>query len=140
MSGLLSIPSGHLFTWSVQVLLLTAAASLASLTLTSAKARLIFWQGFLLVMLLLPVVEPWQSRPIRVRESEPETVSVATAASDMTRPAFRWNWLLLIAAGATLRVAWIAAGFLRLRGYRRRAILLIEPPFRFASTSARWYV
>ncbi len=130
----------YLLTWSAQVLLLTAVGSLAALTLPNAKARLIFWQGLLLALLLLPVIEPWQSSPIVVVKIAPAAMAVSQVAAGVTQPGFRWNWLLAIAAGAALRIVWIAAGFLRLRGFRKRATLLTEPPFRFASSSARWYV
>src|SRR5271165_1439063 len=89
---------------------------------------------------MLPAVEPWQSSPILVIESAPASVDAAPVAAAAAQPGFRWNWLTLIAAGASLRVVWIAAGFLRLRSYRKRATPLTEPPFPFASCSARWYV
>jgi TonB family protein len=139
----------HVQTWSAQVLLLTAAGALAALTLANAKARLIFWQGLLLAILLLPVIEPWQSGPIRVVSLPTATPApvpvelVQPVATIAASSSFRWHpddWLLLIAAGAVLRLLWIGAGFLRLRGYRQRAALLTEPPFRFDSSSARWYV
>ncbi len=72
--------SAHLLTWSVQVLLLTAAGALAALTLANAKARLIFWQGLLLAMLLLPFIESWQSRPIRVVSLPTSTLAPASEA------------------------------------------------------------
>jgi TonB family protein len=132
-----------LLTWSAQVVALVAAGAVAATTLANAKARLIFWQGLLLVLLLLPAIEPWQGRPVVVLMSAPVTVSALPAAPVVTRSAFRWRpeyWLLLIAAGALLRIVFIAAGFRRLRSYRQAAALLPEPPFRFDSTSARWYV
>ncbi len=64
-------------------------------------------------------------------------------AATQAGSSFRWRpeyWLLLIGAGALLRIVWITAGFLRLRGFRQRATLLPEPPLRFDSSSARWYV
>ncbi len=134
-----------LLTWSIQVLALVAVGAVAAVTLANAKARLIFWQGLLLAMLLLPAIEPWQGSPILVLKPTPAAISVLPGAATMTvTPAgFRWrpeDWLLLIAAGAILRIVWIAAGFLRLRGYRKDAARLTEPPFRFDSSSARWYV
>ncbi len=130
----------HLQTWSAQALLLTAAGAIAALTLADAKARLIFWQGLLLALLLLPAIEPWRSSPMVVIKTTPATVAVAMAGAEAAQSGFTWNWLLVIGAGAALRIVWIAAGFLRLRGFRKRATLLTEPPIRFASSSARWYV
>ena len=47
--------------WSEQVCVLTAAGALAALTLTHLKARLRMWQGLLVVLLLLPAIEPWNT-------------------------------------------------------------------------------
>lgn len=131
-----------LITWSIQALALTAAGVLAALTLANAKARLIFWQGLLLALLLLPAIEPWQIRPVVVVDAAPmpDPVSQIGVAA---QPATHWQpewWVLLIAAGAAFRLFWIGAGFLRLRNYRRKATPLTEPPFPFASGTARWYV
>ncbi len=60
-----------LLTWSVQVLALVAAAALAALAVANAKARLIFWQGLLVALLLLPALEPWRSSPILVLKQAP---------------------------------------------------------------------
>jgi len=53
----------NLFSWSAQVLMLAAAGAVASLWLRNPKARLFFWQGLLLVALLLPFVQPWRQPP-----------------------------------------------------------------------------
>src|ERR1700733_1435846 len=92
----------HIQTWSAQALLLTAAGALAALALANAKARLLFWQGLLLALLLLPAIEPWQSSPIVVIKQPAASVVVSAMAASATRPDFRWNWLWLIAAGAAL--------------------------------------
>ena len=76
-------------------------------------------------------------------KSAAATVSVLPVAMVVARSGFHWRpeyWLPLIGAGAGLRMVWIATGFFRLRGYRKTATFLIEPPFRFDSSSARWYV
>ena len=131
-----------LITWSVQALGLTAAGALVAMTLANAKARLIFWQGLLLALLLLPAIEPWQIRPVVVADAAPmaDPVSqIGVAAQPSTHWQPEW-WVLLIAAGGAFRLLWIGAGFLRLRNYRRNATPLTEPPVPFASATARWYV
>ena len=130
-----------LITWSEQVFLLTAAAALAALALKHSKTRLLMWQGLLLGMLLLPAIEPWSSPPVQV-DSVPTTSSVSAVAPMTGPPRAHWrsgDWLWVIAAGAALRLIWVAAGFLRLRRYRRLAQPLAQPPLRFTSDTARWY-
>ncbi len=133
-----------LLTWSAQVCVLAAAGWLAAMTLAQSKARLIFWQGLLLLLLALPAVAPWKPTPIET-ESAPaaDALHVAvkvTPTTPLNRILWRReDWLLAIAAGAVLRLAWIGAGFLRLRNSRRRARSLPEPPFPFAPASVRWY-
>ncbi len=131
-----------LITWSIQTLALTAAGVLAALTLANAKARLIFWQGLLLALLLLPAIEPWQIRPIVVVKAAPMAIPASQTAG-VAEPGAHWQpewWVLLIAAGAAFRLIWIGAGFLRLRNFRRKATPLTELPFPFTSSAARWYI
>jgi hypothetical protein len=122
-----------LLVWSEQVFVLTAAAALAGLTLTHSKARLRMWQGLLLILLLLPAIEPWNWPPAQVESAIGNTGAAATAAIQAAPAQWHWrpeDWLALIALGAVLRLLWIAAGFLRLRGYRRQARTLAAPvPF-----------
>jgi TonB family protein len=131
-----------LITWSIQALALTAAGALVALTLANANARLIFWQGLLLALLVLPAVEPWQIRPVVVVKAAPMPIPDSQAAAEaQSGPGWQpqW-WVLLIAAGAAVRVLWIGAGFLRLRNFRRKATPLTESPFPFTSSAARWYI
>ena len=69
----------NLFSWSVQVLLLAAVGAAASLLLRNPKARLYFWQGLLLVALLLPLIEPWRQPPPQVYSPASSTVSLPVA-------------------------------------------------------------
>jgi TonB family protein len=130
-----------LMVWSEQVFVLTAAVALASLTLTNLKARLRVWQGLLVVMLLLPVIEPWYSPP---PQSELVTTTAgATIAAQVISPSpWHWrseDWLWVLAAGGALRLILVAAGFLRLRRYRRHATPLAKPPLPFTLDAAQWY-
>ncbi len=134
----------NLFAWSAQVALLVSVGALASMTLASPRARLIFWQGILAIALLLPAVEPWQ-QPIAENTG---SVAIATSAAPVIlvhQPSSRFVWrreylLLLIAAGAALRFLWIGVGLLRLRRHRLDARMLTIPPVRFSNPRVRWFV
>src|SRR5580692_5954306 len=112
-----------LIPWSEQVFVLTTAAALAALALTQAKARLRMWQGLLLVLLLLPAIEPWRTPPVEA--DSVEASSGVTAAAAVAAPLkMHWrteDWMWVIAAGAVLRLMLVAAGFLRLSRYRKQA-------------------
>jgi TonB family protein len=132
-----------LIPWSEQVFVLTAAAALASLALTHPRARLRMWQGLLLILLLLPAIEPWNSPPVQVAPALVNAVTAtAPGAARVIAPArWRWrseDWLGLIAVGAAVRLLWIAAGFLRLRRYRMQARTL-PAPVPFSWPMVRWY-
>jgi len=134
----------NLFAWSAQVAVLVSVAALAAMTLAHPRARLIFWQGILAIVLLLPAVEPWH-RPMA---DDTGSVAIAASAAPVTvvqQPAFRLIWkreylLLLIAGGAALRFLWIGAGLLRLRRHRLDARMLTIPPVRFSNPRVRWFV
>ncbi len=149
MSTLLdaSVLAPSLLLWSAQVVLLVAAAALAAQAMAHPKGRLLLWQGLLLILLLLPAIEPWKTSPARPQAPAP-TATITTAAVAATpastlhsRPAYLHSedWMWLLAAGAALRLMWVAAGFLRLQRYRRQARPLPQPPLRFASDVAAWY-
>jgi len=133
-----------LIPWSEQVFVLAAGAALAALALTNSKARLRMWQGLLVVLLLLPAIEPWNTPPVQVNVATVNaeaTVAAPAAALQATPSLWHWRseyWLALIALGAGARLLWIAAGFLRLRRYRRQARTL-PPPVPFSSPMVRWY-
>jgi TonB family protein len=134
----------NLLAWSAQAAVLVAVGALASLTLTHPRARLVFWQGFLAIVLLLPAVEPWRQPMVEQSASAP---TAATNAPVIVAhpPAFRFSWrreyiLVLIAAGGALRFLWIGAGLFRLRRHRLDAHMLTTPPVRFSNPRVRWFV
>jgi len=131
-----------LIPWIEQVFVLTAAAALASLALTHPQARLRMWQGLLLILLLLPAIEPWNSPPAQVESVAVTAGAGATSVIQVSVPS-RWHWrsedwLGLIALGAGARLLWIGMGFLRLRRYRMHARTL-PAPVPFSSPIVRWY-
>jgi TonB family protein len=134
----------NLFAWSAQVAVLVSVAALAAMTLAHPRARLVFWQGILAIVLLLPAVEPWH------QPMADDTGSVAIAAHAapvmlVSQPALRFGWkreyfLILLAGGAALRFLWIGAGLVRLRRHRLDARMLTIPPVRFSNPRVRWFV
>lgn len=133
----------NVLAWSAQVAVLVAVGALAAITLSNPRARLIFWQGILAIALLLPAVEPW--RQPKVEETGAVAVAATAAPVTVIHHSSRIVWrreylLLLIGAGATLRLLWIGAGLLRLRRHRLDARMLTIPPVRFSNPRVRWFV
>ena len=133
----------NLLAWSAQICVLVGVGALASLTLRHPRARLVFWQGILAIALLLPAIEPWtQPAPDSGGDVALTTTPIAIPPPP-ARSAVRWKreYLLgLVAAGALLRMVWIAAGFVRLRRHRLAARVLSNPPVPFERAHVRWYL
>jgi beta-lactamase regulating signal transducer with metallopeptidase domain len=135
--------------WSAQVFVLVAAAACIAITIAHPKGRLLFWQGVLLLAVVIPIVEPWKpAAPILlVAPTYGYGIVVGAAAAPAPSPLVSWrreDWLLILAIGAALRLIWIATGFARLRAYRMRARQLTDLPLPFVSalwfkSGARWY-
>lgn len=131
--------------WSAQICVLVGLGAAAAVMLPHPRTRLVFWQGLLLILLVLPVVEPWRQPP---PEAAPQVIpdengQARSAETIVLAPRLQWRpeyWLVLIASGAGLRLLWICLGFLRLRRYRKQAKVLPQIPVPFGSGSARWYV
>ncbi len=111
--------------YSLQIGLLVGLAAFvpAALRLRLPGARLAYWHFLLAACLLLPLVRPW-------RQEVAGTVQVSTSVAVVVpaQPAPRRNVppaseiaLLLLAAGALVRLGWLAAGFWKLREYRRHS-------------------
>ena len=131
-----------LLTWSEQVLVLAGAGALAALAIKHPKARLLFWQGLLVAMLLLPAIEPWKPAAVQVDVTADSVGAVIAPTGSVASSSFRWRdeyWLWIIAAGAALRLLWVAAGLFKLRRYRNQAEAMAAPPLLFASEAANWY-
>jgi len=133
----------NLLAWSAQVAVLVAFAAGAALTIKSPRARLFFWQGILVMAILLPVVEPWMHAVDGSVNYGPLTAAPILVTPHTTpRPGFVWRreyLLVFIAAGAMLRVLWMAIGFRRLRRHRMAAHVLTHPPVLFESSHVMWY-
>jgi TonB family protein len=135
--------SQNVLAWSAQVAILAMAAAAAALALRHSRARLYFWQAILAVALMLPAIVPWK-QPVLVALPIASSIVLATngvPVSDVPAPA-TWGFeqlLALLAAGAALRLAWVAVGLLRLARIRKLAQPLAHPPVAFGG-DARWYV
>jgi TonB family protein len=115
---------GNLLAWSFQIAALVAIAAAAAglLRLRVPAARLLHWQMALLACFALPLVRPWKHEVIT------DNITVSTVA--LGRPVASSGGLhvpldrlvlWLLAVGILARAIWLAAGFLRLRLYRRRS-------------------
>ena len=119
-------------TYSFQIGLLVGLAGFVPslLRLRWPGARLIYWQILLAACLLVPLVRPWRQEMIAaVGISVSTTIAVAVPAGPGTRPTVPRSEvaLLLLAAGALVRLGWLGVGFWRLRRYRRNAQRLDIP-------------
>lgn len=133
-----------LLVWSAQICLLTLAGALAIRFLYQPKARLWAWQGLLLLLLALPLIEPWR---LPLPEALPTVIEDGGGGAGLRQTlgphAHHWtrgDLLWIIALGAAVRLFWIGAGLLRLRRYRKEAHQLLAPPVQFGDSAARWYV
>ncbi len=92
---------------------------------------------------MLPAIAPWR-QPIEVALPSSAPIVLATHGVPVSNVPVSMTWgfeqlLVLLAAGAVLRLAWVAMGLLRLSRIRKHAQPLQEPPVAFGG-SARWYV
>jgi beta-lactamase regulating signal transducer with metallopeptidase domain len=126
----------NLLAWSVQVGVLGLAAALVArwLPLERPSPRLAFHQGLLLLVLGLPLVQPWQALRGSVSwagvwPAAPE----ARAVPGETLAAGLQAWPVLVAvvlaAGALFQLARLALRLARLRALRRSAPNLHAPPW-----------
>jgi TonB family protein len=122
----------NLVAYSLQIGLLVgvAAAVPAVLRLRQPGARLVYWQILLAACLLLPL-QPWKQV---AASGTVEVTTVVTAIQPVHRPAPSPALprselvLLVVMAGMAIRLGWLAAGFWKLRRYRRHAEPLAPAP------------
>jgi TonB family protein len=112
--------------YSLQVLVVVAAAALAATTLKQAppRGRLSAWRGVLLLCLLLPLVPPRTVDLVLPMATDVSTGLGASGSIDV-RAAVPHQWTValwqLLLLGALVRGAWLAAGFARLGRLRADA-------------------
>lgn len=131
-----------LASWWLQAgLLLGAGLVLPALVrLRDPGTRLRLGQILLAAAILLPLVQP--SAPVGGTSGRPEEAKLSLAVFVTAEPtpamvSFETLVLSLLAAGATLRLGWLAVGLLRLRTLRRRARPLSPLPPSVAAAAER---
>ncbi len=114
----------NLVAYSLQIGLLVGLAAFvpAALRLRLPGARLVYWHVLLAACLLLPMVRPWKQEPAGAVQVS-TSVAVVVPAQPVPRRSLPPSEiaLLLLAAGALARLGWLAAGFWKLRQYRRHS-------------------
>lgn len=123
-----------LFSYSLQVaLVLGVGLALSSLLpLPSPRVRLLYWQGLLAAILLLPLLQP-RPQPVAGFSDEIRTGGLwldQVAAPVLTGPStvpFSSILLAALACGAAARLAWLALGLGALRTWRRGASPVVLP-------------
>jgi TonB family protein len=101
------------------------------------RIRLAYWQALLALCLLLPAVEPWRS----AADSDIQfTTTDARPAPPRRAPPYSLPWrqalLFVLASGCAARGLWLAAGFGRLRRWRRDAPVFSPLPPRLDALRA----
>jgi TonB family protein len=108
----------------VIVLVMVGTALPALFRLRAPRLLLAYWQGLLVICLVLPLVQPW--RPPAVDPSVAEgTVSISFQGVQAGAAGLHaWLYPLIagvLLAGMLVRLAWLALGLGRLRAIRRAA-------------------
>ena len=120
--------------WCVQVAIVVAAgAALPFLfRLRSHRARLVYWHVLLAGCIALPFVQPWRARPVAVASNVSISMGPAGIVDSGASAAFPWSAAeaaaAVLAAGAVLRLLWLALGLVRLRRFRRTSEQVLPLP------------
>jgi beta-lactamase regulating signal transducer with metallopeptidase domain len=126
----LSLAWDNVVTYSLQVGLLVGLTAFipAVLRLRQPKAKLWFWNLLLVTCLALPALRPWKQETVIATAQIPAPSIQMTPLPPVKHTMPRSEMaLLLLAGGAALRLAFLAAGFWKLRRYRRHSRPLAEP-------------
>ena len=116
----------NLLAWSLQVAVLVCAGAALPLLLRlkEPKPLLVCWQLLLALCLVLPWLQPLaQPGPVQPEGMVDVTSSAVTiaAAPRLWLPSTPQAVLVLLAAGALIRLGWLGLGVLRLHRLRRHA-------------------
>ena len=118
--------------YSLQIGMLVGVAAVipAALRLRQPGAKLIYWQILLAVCVLLPL-QPWKQA---ASGGTGQVTAVVTSVRAVpSTPSFHFAprsevVLLVVLAGVAIRLVWLAAGFWKLRRYRRHSVPLEPAP------------
>ena len=137
--------------YCLQVILLVVVGTAlpALFRLRSPRVLLAYWQGVLVICLVLPVLQPW--KPSAVASSMADgTVSITFQGVPAGAAESQFSVYLLIAglllAGMLIRLAWLALGLGRLRSIRRMARVFDPRPDGICELESRlrvspaWYL
>jgi TonB family protein len=116
-----SLAWDNLVAYSLQIGLLVGLAAFipTALRLRQPQARLFYWYLLLVTCLALPVIRPWQQQVINSQVQVTTTIIAIAPGTPVRRTMPRSEMaLLVLAAGAAIRVVWLAIGFWKLRRYR----------------------
>ncbi len=116
--------------YSLQAAALVAAGILMAraLRLRLPRVRLAYWQGLMILCLALPLLQPWRPEMLGISSAPLSSVTFDASAAAPRGLPFAEIVLLVIAAGITIRIFWIALGLIRLWAYRRDAQRLESLP------------
>jgi len=138
MSGALELALRNLAAWSVQVGVLGLAAAVLSrfLPIERPAARLALGQALLVLVLGLPLLQPWRAAGPAVtwsaaRSSAPSLTPTAGGGTFPLPASPGWPVVVagLLVLGAAFRLSRVGVGLGRLRSLRRRARPLEAPPW-----------
>jgi TonB family protein len=125
----------NIIAYAVQIGLLVGigAALPVLLRVKSPAARLRFWQLLLIACLALPWLRTWKAEVVAVSDMAVVMTPVAplaamNAPAHFTIPSAGDLALWLLALGMAVRLIWLAAGLLKLAGYRRHGHAIPLPP------------
>ena len=112
----------------LQVAIITALAAvlLRTFRLRSPEAALPWLQLLLGACLILPTIQPWTT-PTTTWVADNTANASRISAASATHPSARTMLLAVVLAGIVARLIWLAVGYARLCGYRRRARSLDAP-------------
>ena len=104
----------------VAVITVLAAVLLRAFRLRAPQVTLVLLQLLLGACLMLPAVEPW-TVPVVARVAGNTATAALVSMPAATYPSAPTMLLAFVLAGIAARFAWLAVGYARLCGYRRRA-------------------
>src|SRR5579871_3546678 len=121
--------AANFVSYSAQLALLVLACSVLPrvLGLRSPSVQYLFWRALLVVCLVLPLVEPWQTREVTLVGAAAAFRSSAGLASSPAGRGAAWSFsaiwgpvALALLIGIAARLSWLSAGVFRLRRLRTR--------------------
>jgi TonB family protein len=139
--------------YSAQILIVVAAGGSVRILLRLNEPRVVlrFWQVLLGICLALPLLQPWQPDLYHQSVNGQASVSLGAGRILSDSPVDWAAWLPdsrlvagLVVAGILVRLGWMAAGLLRLRALRGRAVWLSASGLPLSdcpkSVPARFYI